>query len=815
VLSFFRTLLRLRTGALRPLLCLLVLLVAPGCSAASFSLRASDSARTLLPLDQDWLFTLGNPTNAQASDFDDQAWRHLNVPHDWSIEGPFDEENPIGGAGAFLPAGIGWYRRHFELGEADAQKKVFIDFDGVMANSDVWINGYHLGHRPNGYVSFQYDLSGHLNFGPGKTNVLALLADNSAQPASRWYSGAGIYRHVRLVVTDPIHFEHWSTFITAPEVSSNAAKIHFQTSITNETKRSREVMVVFEISGSSLSTPEVLQTKTQKLSPGQSIPFQADLILKMPRLWELAAPNLYSATALLKSGSNTLDAESIPLGIRDAHFEADTGFWLNGKNIKIKGVCLHHDCGALGAAVPLRAWERRLELLKQLGCNAIRTAHNPPAPEFLALCDRLGLLVMDEMFDCWTVGKNRYDYHLSFDEWSKNDTRDTVRRDRNHPSIIVYSAGNEIHDTPKAELANRILRGLVGVFHENDPTRPVSQALFRPNVSHDYDNGLADLLDVVGQNYRENEILAAHEARPARKILGTENGHDRKVWLALRDHPPYAGQFLWSGIDYLGETRRWPLIGAGSGLLDRTGTPRPRAWQRQSWWSDVPMVRIARRVAPDRSTNTEPGGFDVLARAQQEFCDWTPGNLKPHDEDVEIYSNCEQVELFLNNKSLGVKSLPADASPRSWTVPFAPGTLSAFGRNKGQKVASDELRTADKPAKIRLTVDRPLLTPSWDDLAYVEALVVDQNNVLVPTAADTISFASSSPGFITAVDNGNNASHEPFHASARRAYQGRCFALVQAKFNGFETNAAASDITVEASAPGLAAASVAIKVNAR
>ena len=330
--------------------------------------------------------------------------------------------------------------------------------------------------------------------------------------------------------------------------------------------------------------------------------------------------------------------------------------------------------------------------------NAIRTAHNPPAPEFLDLCDRMGFLVMDEMFDCWTVAKNPYDYHLYFNEWSKMDERDTILRDRNHPSIILYSVGNEIHDTPKAELAKGILEGLVAVAHEADPTRPVTQALFRPNVSHDYDDGLADLLDVIGQNYRENEILAAHAQNPSRKIIGTENQHSRAAWLALRDNPPYAGQFLWSGIDYLGESRRWPVVAAGSGLLDRTGAPKPMAFERQSWWSDKPMVFITRRVAPNALRPTDPGyepaAQDVLRRPQVLFADWTPKNLQPHEETVEVYSNCKEVELFLNGKSLGVKPLNADASPRMWKVAFAPGTLKAVARNNGKVVATDELRTA-------------------------------------------------------------------------------------------------------------------------
>ena len=336
-----------------------------------------------------------------------------------------------------------------------------------------------------------------------------------------------------------------------------------------------------------------------------------------------------------------------------------------------------------------RFGRQRLKTLKSLGVNAIRTAHNPPAPEFLDLCDRLGLLVMDEFFDCWTVGKaawtkraRRLSSCIST-TWSHIDERDTILRDRNHPSVILYSVGNEIHDTPQAEKAKHILPASSKWRTRPIPTRPVTQALFRPNVSHDYDDGLADLLDVVGQNYREKEILAAHEQKPSRKILGTENTHDRDQWVAVRDHAPYAGQFLWTGIDYLGESRRWPVIGHGSGLLDRTGAIRPLARERQSWWSDAPMVAITRRVAATDSMPTDPGYGAEERHTQVLFSDWTPEDLKPHNENVEVYSNCKQVELFLNGKSLGEKEINADAAPRIWQVPFAPGRLEAVARTTG------------------------------------------------------------------------------------------------------------------------------------
>jgi beta-galactosidase len=759
--------------------------------------------RSQSSLDANWRFFLGDPAGAETQGFDDRNWRTLDLPHDWSIEGPFDQMNATGGAGAFLPGGIGWYRRVFEIGGGDAKRRVFIEFDGVMANSDVWVNGVHLGKRPYGYSSFRYELTGHLNVGKGTINRLAVRVDNSAQPASRWYSGAGIYRHVRLVITDAVHVDHWGTFVTTPRVSSNRATVHVRSTVINQSNSARDVSLRIELHGPDTRLVRTVQTKSISVAAGGAGDIEDDLEVTDPQRWDLEHPLLYRVVVKVIAGKQVVDTDVVDFGIRESRFEAESGFWLNGRNLKIKGVCLHHDGSSFGAAVPLSVWARRLAKLKELGINAIRTAHNPPAPEFLDLCDRMGLLVMDEVFDCWTVAKNPYDYHLYFNEWSKIDTADMVRRDRNHPSIVVYSAGNEIHDTPNGELAKRILAGLVAVFHQHDPTRPVSQGLFRPNVSHDYDNGLADLLDVVGQNYRENEILAAHKQKPTRKILGTENTHDRNAWLALRDNAPYAGQFLWSGIDYLGESRRWPGMANSSGLLDRTGTPRPRAFERQSWWSDRPMVYIARRVAPTPISPTDPGYEPDQRRVQVLFPDWNPQNAAAHVENVEVYSNCEDVELFLNGRSLGAKPLPRDASARTWAVPFAPGSLKAIARNQGQVVATQELRTAGNPFRIVLAVDRNRLGSGWDEVAYTTATVVDENGVTVPNGDALISFVTIGPGKVIAVDSGDNSSHELFQASARHAFQGRCFAVIRALGK-------AGRITIVGSAPGLASGSVTV-----
>lgn len=756
--------------------------------------------RQTLSFDPDWRFLKADAPGAERPAFADGSWRTVAVPHDWALEGSFDPNAPEGGAGAFLPTGVGWYRKHFSLPAGDAGRRVFVDFDGVMANSDVWINGALLGHRPYGYVSFRYELTGHLQFGPGRENVLAVRADNSSQPASRWYAGAGIYRHVRLVVTAPIHLGHWATVVTTPQVLVQRALVRVRASVVNQSAAPRPVSAQVTLLGPDGQAVGTAQTAPQTVPAGAARDFPLEIPVASPRLWNVEQPNVYRAVTRVRVGSTVLDEESVPLGIREFHFDPDTGFWLNGKNFKIKGVCLHGEVGALGVAVPLSAWRRRLAALKSLGVNAIRTAHAPPAPEFLDLCDQMGFLVMDEMFDAWTVAKNPYDYHLYFRDWSQIDTRDTVQRDRNHPSIILYSAGNEIHDTPNALLANGILKSLLAVFHQNDPTRPVTQALFRPNASHDYENGLADLLDVVGQNYREPEILAAHAQKPTRRIIGTENGHAPAAWRALRDNPPYAGQFLWTGVDYLGESRRWPVVGSASGLLDRTDTPRARAFQRQSWWSDAPLVRIARVQA---ARDVVPGGAAAL-RVPGQFLDWTPRAAGPHTENVEVYSNCASVELTLNGKSLGAQARPADDSPRRWRVAYEPGTLRAVGTDGGRAVAADELHTAGAPARIVLDSDRDALADDWDDVGYVRATVVDASGVRVPDAADLISFKASGPGVVAAVDNGDVAGHEPFQASQRHAYEGVAFAIIRA-------TAASGTISLTASAPGLTGSSVSLR----
>jgi beta-galactosidase len=784
---------------------LILLLAALSLSVLSSSaVKAEAPARTILDFNAQWRFQLGDVAHGEQPALNDSAWHGVTVPHDWSIPGPVDKANPSGQGGGYFPTGIGWYRKTFALSAKDAPRRVYVAFDGVMANSDVWINGFHLGQRPNGNVSFFYELTGHLQFGPQAHNVLAVRCDTSLQPASRWYEGGGIYRPVRLVLLQNVHLEPWSTFVTTPAATASRATVRVESTVVNDSAAPRYAQVEVHLIAPDGAAEGSLLLPAQTIAPGTNSRFSGEFPVPAPQLWDLDHPALYRVLVRLRSSSDLkkrnpiTDEEEIPLGIREFHFDAATGFWLNGHNFKIKGVALHDDGGAVGIAVPASIWERRLTALRALGVNAIRTAHNPPSPQFLDLCDRMGFLVMDEMFDCWTIGKNPHDYHLFFKQWSLIDTRDTVRRDRNHPSIILWSAGNEIHDTPHAELAHSILASLISVFHENDSTRPVTQALFRPNVSHDYENGLADMLDVVGQNYRVNEILAAHAQKPSRKILGTENIHDRASWLALRDNPPYSGQFLWTGIDYLGEAGKWPMISRPFALLDRTGQPHVRGWERQSWWASEPVVHLVRRVGASERAALDPGYESVPADLQEPLLpDWTPRNTTSHLESVEAYSNCDQVELFLNGASLGRQNLHLDATPLTWSVPFAPGSLKAVAYRHDKQVAQDELRTAGKPGRIELVADRTTLSTNADEVVVLTATAVDDVGTRIPDATAEVQFSVTGPAQIVATDNGSTTDHESFLLPQHRLYAGRTTLILRG-------TASSGSIRVHASAAGFA-----------
>ena len=493
------------------------------------SAHAANPARQRLLADLGWQFTLGDPTNAETVAYDDRGWRTLDLPHDWSIEGPYSPDAATGGPGGYLPTGIGWYRRQFTAPESWRGRKVTVEFEGVYRNSDVWINGQYLGHWPYGYTSFCYDLTPHLKLGKDP-NVIAVRVDNSAQPNSRWYSGSGIYRHVRLTVTNPLHVAPWGTYATASEITTNGATVRIRTRMQNEDSRAQTVTLVSEIldgEGQTVATSE----SSNSIPAGADLEFDQSVLVPSPRLWSPDTPNLYEVHSIVHSGGRVVDEYATPFGIRDIRYDVNRGFLLNGESVKMLGMCLHHDGGCVGAAVPAGVLERRLRLLKEMGCNAIRFSHNPMAPEMLDLCDRLGFLVMDEAFDEWTLRKRQVQHGYSeyFADWYERDLTNLIHRDRNHPCVVIWSAGNEIGEQ-LATNGPAVLQKLVEVFHREDPTRPVTAAC--DNVFTDRGEmpaAFADLLDVVGYNYvdRWGARRETYFADDRLELPEPKNGRDR------------------------------------------------------------------------------------------------------------------------------------------------------------------------------------------------------------------------------------------------------------------------------------------------
>ncbi len=759
--------------------------------------------RQRLSIDTAWRFTLGDPSGAEKPAFDDHAWRPVDVPHDWSIEGTPGQDAPGGGRMGFFPTGTGWYRRTFPLPATARGHEVWIEFDGVYMNSDVWVNGAPAGRRPYGYISFAYDVTKQLK--PG-TNVVAVRVDNSAQPNSRWYSGSGIYRHVWLTLVDSLHIGHWGVAVTTPRADSASAEITVRTRLENDRKAPRRGVlrsIVWD------GTREVARVDSPfTLSAGQQLQVEQRVTVRSPRIWSVDPPNLYQLRSVVLDGNRPVDTITTTFGIRTIAFDKDRGFLLNGAQVKLRGVNLHHDGGAVGAAVPLRIWENRLQTLKAMGANAIRTSHNPPAPEFLDLCDRLGFLVMAEAFDEWTFAKVPGGYHRYYAEWAERDVTDFVRRDRNHPSIVVWSAGNEIGEQT-SDSGVKVLRKLIDLFHREDPTRPVTTGNDQIYADgHPALLAFLSTLDVVGYNYvdrwhERREIFAEQDRHdhPDWKMVGTESGsifqsfderyslgNDSTVpranyatgmlqverlwkWITMRDY--FAGDFMWTGVDYLGEST-WPFKGFGSGVLDMTGRPKDSYFLYQSLWTDAPVLHLLPHWHwPGREGQTIP----VLA-----------------------YTNCSAVELFLNGRSLGEKRLefPAQgtaggwntyALPRvaattndlhvSWDVPYHPGVLRAVGKKRdGSSCATTEVRTAGPAVAVRLCTDRDTVAVTPDDLALIRFSLVDSSGTVVP-AADSIVRFTVTGGSIVALDNGNLQDHEPYQSSTRRAFNGRGLAIIR------------------------------------
>jgi beta-galactosidase len=781
-------------------------------------------------MDFNWKFIQQDIDGAQNPGFNDGDWRTLDLPHDWSVEGEFSRDAPGGGRVAYLPTGIGWYRKSFDLPVSAAGNYVWIEFDGVYMNSTVWINGKELGMRPFGYIGFAYDLTPHLR--PGK-NTIAVRVDNSKQPNSRWYSGSGIYRHVWLNITDNLRIDFLGTHIITSNITDDKADIIINTRlVNNHSSRKSGILrtVIIDQTGKEVKRFDL----GYSVNSGQSTMVKNKNTVPSPKLWGLKNPHLYTLHQMVMEGNRIVDDQVTVFGIRKIEYDSKRGFLLNGEQTKMKGVNLHHDGGAVGAAVPERVWERRLIKMKEMGVNAIRTAHNPPAPEFLDLCDKLGFLVMDEPFDEWTHGKVEFGYNKYYKEWSQRDLIDFIRRDRNHPSVVMWSAGNEIGEQ-SVDGGEEILKPLIETFHREDPTRPVTTG--NDHIAADGRTAklpFLNMLDIVGYNYmdrwhKRREIYNSEDKinNPNWKMVGTESASVRNIrseykvtddieattyhytsgmiraaelWKFVSMHDYVIGDFMWTGIDYLGEAR-WPDKNASSGELDLAGFEKDGFYFYQSQWTEDPVLHV--------------------------FPHWNWKGKEGRFLQVVAYTNCDSVLLYLNDKLIGTRVLefPRQGTSggwnryerpylrtttadlhASWDVPYEPGTLRAVGKRAGKLVSIYEIKTTGEPAAIRLSADRQLIKSDKRDVVHVKVEIVDENGLVVPTASNEIEFSVDGVGKLIAVDNGDPSDHDSFQHNKRKAFNGLALAIIQSSDES-------GTIRIKATSPGLKDSNMEVKTD--
>ncbi len=808
-----------------------------------------------------WLFSLEQSCDAFGLDVDDSQWRSLDLPHDWSVEFPFDSVNGEG-CTAYLPGGTGWYRKHFQLA-AGEDEKVFILFDGVYNHSECWINGVKLGEHPYGYSPFWYDLTPHLD--PEGQNVLAVKVDRTRYADSRWYSGSGIYRNVKLIRSKKLHIPVWGVFVTTPEVSKAAAIVKLEISVKNEFNLDRKFSILTEIHGPDGSLRGEARSELS-LAAGEDILHNLDIEISEPLFWDVETPHLYSVHTRIVQDDKVLDAEYTTFGIRSFNFDPEKGFSLNGKSMKIKGVCLHHDGGLVGTAVPRGVWERRLEILREGGCNAIRLSHNPASEEFLDICDEMGFLVQDEFFDEWDYPKDkrlnmyeRHDDYISrgyaeyFQEHAESDLKSTILAHRNHPSVIQWSIGNEIEWTyPRNRSATGFfdnmdwsgnyfwsqppyspekIREIYNSFpsqeynigstaeklarwtREMDTTRPVIANCILPSVS--FETGYADALDIVGFSYRRVMYDYAKEHYPHKVVMGTENLGQWHEWKAIEERDFVSGTFLWTGIDYLGESNaQWPSKATNSGLLDLAGFPKPSWHMYRTLWQDEPHIYVSSNRADQSNYILDRDGKVVEKQeGAWEHALWTWHDVNEHwnyqEGDaiiVEVISNCSRVELFLNGESLGMKKLE-DFPDRilKWMVPYAEGLLEARGSKDGLEVEAS-IATAGESVALELIVDKDVLGSNERDVAHAVVQLVDARGNPVKHLEKRVEFEIEGPVRMLGVDNGWSRSTQSYQATSLNTRLGRALCIIQSS-----GKPGTARLTVKSE--GLEAASVELSVN--
>ncbi len=764
-----------------------------------------------------WQFHRGDLANGEKAAADTAGWRAVQLPHDWSIEGPFSEE--WASATGFLPGGIGWYKKTFTAPAAWQSKRVAVYFDGVYKNSTVWLNGHLLGNRPNGFIAFQYDLSKYLQY--GAQNTLVVKVDHSEFADSRWYTGSGIYRNVYLLVKEPVHIPTWGVQFTASSVEEKRAVAQTRVAVLNTGNGQTQVTVQAELKD---DKGKVVARASQpvNLKAADSATAVLPFTVTGPRRWSVDDPALYTLNITLLNNGKVVDSYTEKTGLRKIRFDADKGFFLNGRSLKLKGVCIHDDAGALGVAVPEAVWRKRLQTLKEGGANSLRMSHNPHADYMYRLCDELGLLVIDEAFDEWETGKNKWikgwnvgtpgkdGYHSYFTQWADIDVRDMILRNYNHPSIIAWSIGNEIDypndpysdavlntgnnpqiygkgflpDHPPASRLGELSKQLAQTVKRYDTTRPVTAALAGVVMSNT--TSYPDNLDWVGYNYQEYRYADDHAKYPARVIYGSENGMQLKAWDAVDSNSYISSQYLWTGIDYLGEAGRWPQRSNGAGLLDLAGAPKTEFYFRQSLWSDKPMIYIGATAIPKETDN----GIWSHKRADPSW-NWKTGDKLR----INCFTNCTEAELFLNGASLGKKK-KADFPGRIiyWDVDYTAGELKATGYNNNRQAATCRIKTAGDPDALKAVVEKDVAGKTG--LVHVVISVVDKAGNPVNAAENEVTVAVTGPARLLGLESGSTSSHEDYKANKRKALHGKLLAYIMADQDP-------AKVSVDISSPGL------------
>lgn len=743
--------------------------------------------------DDNWMFHLGDDARASQPDFDDSQWRKVDLPHDWSIEGKVDKNNPMGNDGGYYPSGIGWYRKTFDIPADHHGKKLNLYFEGVYMNAEVFINGVSLGIRPYGYSSFFHEITAYIK--PGKKNIVAVRVDNAQQKNSRWYSGSGIYRHVWLIATDPLHIAPWGVSVSTPEVANDKASVKVVTLIKNETGSQQTFTLVTALQD---SAKNVGSKEQQVRIPAQS---QREIVQTIsvtgPKLWHPNSPNLYQASVSIVKNKKQVDLQSVHFGIRSIAYSAEDGFLLNGKGIKLNGGCVHHDNGALGAASYDRAEYRKAELLKAAGFNAVRTSHNPPSEAFLDACDRLGLIVMDEAFDGWREQKTKYDYAMLFDQWWQKDIEALVIRDRNHPSILFWSIGNEIIERKKAEAVETADK-LAKLVRKLDPTRPVTSAITTWDSDWEIFDPLFKVHDIGGYNYQMHRAVSDHKRVPGRVIVQTES-YPRDAfenWKAVNDHKYIIGDFVWTAMDYLGESGIgryfykgetegqhyerdiFPWHGAYCGDIDLTGWRKPISHYRDLLYNEDKKLYMAVR---------EPSGYygeikETLWSVWPTWESWTWPGHEGKDIEVEIYSRYPVVRLYLNGKKICDQPVSVETKFKAvFKIPYVEGVLKAVGIENGKEVEESILTTSGKPSGIRLKADRNKIAANGQDLSFITVEITDEKGNIAANAKNQLAFKVEGAGKIVAVSNADLQDQYPYILNTRKAWKGRAMVIVKSQ----------------------------------